>query len=86
MGDEAEYLDDAGEYYAYRDFLERERLAGAGNNNPKMGSRKNKPFAISCRNCGSNLVEIRAFDLHSMAITCKRCGISHTCGCYNTGD
>ena len=86
MGDEAEYLNDAGEYYAYRDFLERERLTGGKQSNSKMRSRKEMPFAISCRNCGSNHVEVRALGLHFLSLTCKRCGEGHSCGYYSTGE
>ena len=60
----------------YYDYEERQ--------SKKMDSKARHPFAIMCRKCGSNDIEVRAFDLHNLEITCKDCGVCLNCGLYCT--
>jgi hypothetical protein len=46
MGDEAEYLDDAGEYYAAKHFYEREHNNGFSNTKPEKQKRKGANMEI----------------------------------------
>lgn len=50
----------------------------------KMDSKKKHPFAITCRQCGSNSVAVYAFEYHDLEIRCKNCGNTLHCGVYHT--
>ena len=52
----------------------------------KMDSKKKHPFAIQCRKCGSNSVEVYAYEYHDLGIRCKNCGNSISCGVYHTDE
>ena len=40
----------------------------------KMRSKKEKPFAITCRYCGCNACTVIAFGYRELEIRCKGCG------------
>lgn len=42
------------------------------------------PFAIACRKCGSNNIDVFAHDNHDLSIRCKDCGLYINCGSYHT--
>lgn len=52
--------------------------------NTKMDSKSKHPFAITCRRCGGNDVEVRAFDWGELTIKCNDCGCYVECGTYCT--
>ena len=52
--------------------------------NRRMGSKRKYPFAITCRKCGSNAVEVTAYEYRDLGIRCKRCGAFVGCGRYDT--
>lgn len=48
--------------------------------------KKNHPFNIQCRYCGSNCVAVYAFEYNDMEIRCRSCGTSVSCGNYYTDE
>lgn len=49
-----------------------------------MDSKSKHPFTIMCRKCGSNNVQVRAYDYYSLEISCRSCGFCLDCGMYAT--
>ena len=54
------------------------------NRNNKMDGKFKHPFAITCRKCGCNDVEVLTFDFRSLEIRCNSCGYCLDCGTYYT--
>ncbi len=52
--------------------------------NERMSSKRSHPFAITCRNCGSNAVKVVAYEHNDLWIECCHCGKSINCGTYYT--
>ena len=52
--------------------------------NKRMSSKRSHPFAITCRNCGSNSVMVIPYEYGDLGILCRRCGKSINCGTYYT--
>lgn len=52
--------------------------------NKRMDSKSKHPFAITCRKCGSNNVEVTAWDRGDLEIKCRGCGRTLNCGTYYT--
>lgn len=52
--------------------------------NNRMDSKRKHPFAITCRKCGSNSVNVIAYEYRDLGIKCKRCGSFVSCGIYDT--
>lgn len=71
MGDEAEYLNDAGEYYAHKHAIERERIARskAKETSPMIAVKymEGKGKQPHCSNCHKSMLE-------SSALFCCWCG------------
>lgn len=54
--------------------------------NKRMDGKTRHPFAITCRNCGSNSVMVIAYEHQDLGIQCRRCGKSINCGTYYTDE
>ena len=52
--------------------------------NNRMDSKKKHPFAITCRKCGSNRVDVIAYEYEDLGIKCCDCGAYINCGTYRT--
>ena len=49
----------------------------------KEETSKNIPFEVICTNCGSNNVDVMAFEHWDLEIKCRSCGSRLDYGCYN---
>ena len=54
--------------------------------NKRMDSKSKHPFAITCRKCCSNNVEVTAWERGDLEIKCRECGCTLNCGTYYTQD
>ena len=54
------------------------------NERRKMDGKTKHPFAVICRECGSNDITITAFEYLDLEICCNSCGKTVSCGRYHT--
>ena len=52
--------------------------------NNRMDGKSKHPFAITCRKCGCNDIEVIAYEYRDLGIKCNGCGFFLSCGIYCT--